>query len=419
MTASRLVPVRKRVTITLDGDRIEADEGEPVASALVAADRLVLARSPKLHRPRGPSCLRGGCDGCLSRVDGVPNVMTCLVPAREGMRIETQNVIGTRNVDLLRVTDWFFPNGIDHHHFLAGVPGAGTVMQAIARRVAGLGHLPESTAPVPPGERRSIDALVVGGGAAGIAAASVLASKGASVVLADDGVRLGGSLRALGVDAVSRAKSAFPLDRVDVRSATVVAGIYERDALLVGPAGAAILTPRVFVLATGTHDGQAMFEGNDLPGVMSARAAATLAAEGIAVGARLVIAGDGAFAKAASRHLASRSEITRVRVDELLRTEGSTRLGGVVVRDGSGERRLRADALAIDMDGAPAFELASQLGARMTWSERGFTPVFDETGQCADGAYVAGELRGVPVDEERLLESGRMAGDAGLRSLLR
>ena len=56
-------------------------------------------------------------------VDGEPNVMTCLRRARGGERIETQNVVGSRKADLLRVTDWFFPNGLDHHHFMAGVPG--------------------------------------------------------------------------------------------------------------------------------------------------------------------------------------------------------------------------------------------------------------------------------------------------------
>ena len=142
MTASRFVPIERRVSVRLDGRTIAAAEGEPLAQALVAVDCVALARSPKLHRPRGPSCFRGACDGCLARVDGVPNVMTCLVPAREGATVETQNVLGTRTVDLLRVTDWFFPNGIDHHHFLVGVPGASSLMQTIARRIAGLGVLP-------------------------------------------------------------------------------------------------------------------------------------------------------------------------------------------------------------------------------------------------------------------------------------
>ena len=77
--------VRDPVTFRFDGDDVIAERGEPVAAALVASGRIALARSPKFHRPRGPSCFRAACDGCLARVDGVPNVMTCLTPAREGM----------------------------------------------------------------------------------------------------------------------------------------------------------------------------------------------------------------------------------------------------------------------------------------------------------------------------------------------
>ncbi|MGO8992824.1 MAG: (2Fe-2S)-binding protein, partial [Polyangiaceae bacterium] len=73
----RLVPPRDAVSITLDGERIVAERGEPIAAALLGAGKWTLARSPKFHRPRGPSCMRGACDGCLARVDGVANVMTC------------------------------------------------------------------------------------------------------------------------------------------------------------------------------------------------------------------------------------------------------------------------------------------------------------------------------------------------------
>src|SRR5678815_669997 len=105
----RLSAPREPVELFDDGESFLAERGESLAAALMAADRLPLARSPKLHRPRGPYCLRGGCDGCLARVDGVPNVMTCLRAARGGERIETQNVVGSRTADLLRVTAWFFP----------------------------------------------------------------------------------------------------------------------------------------------------------------------------------------------------------------------------------------------------------------------------------------------------------------------
>ncbi len=139
---TRLRPPSDPVTILLDGRRLIAGRGEPAAVALIAEGNVALARSPKFHRPRGPSCLRAACDGCLARVNGVPNVMTCRVPATEGMLIETQNVVGSRDVDLFRMADWFFPEGMNHHELFAGVPGVERVMQALARRVAGLGRLP-------------------------------------------------------------------------------------------------------------------------------------------------------------------------------------------------------------------------------------------------------------------------------------
>src|SRR5438045_3281368 len=176
------------VTLTLDGETVEAERGEPLALSLLAADKAILARSPKLHRPRGPSCFRGACDGCLARVDGVPNVMTCLVPAGGGERIDSQNVMGSRKADLLRVTDWFFAKGIDHHHLMAGVPGLGDVMQSFARKVAGLGRVPSEPEAARPARRIEVDAAIVGGGVAGIAAASAIASAGRSALLVDDGI---------------------------------------------------------------------------------------------------------------------------------------------------------------------------------------------------------------------------------------
>src|SRR5690242_20900494 len=103
--------------------------------------------------------------------------MTCLRPAAGGERIETQNVIGSRESDLLRLTDWFFPKGIDHHHLMAGIPGVSSVMQAFARKLAGLGKLPD--APTAPKEARRLDTevLVIGGGLAGRVVASTLAAQ--------------------------------------------------------------------------------------------------------------------------------------------------------------------------------------------------------------------------------------------------
>ncbi len=156
---SRIEPPKHPVEFEFDGETITAERGEPMAFALIAADRLALSRSPKLHRPHGPYCLRGGCDGCSLRVNGEPNVITCLRPCQGGERAETQNVLGSRKMDLMRVTDWFFPRGIDHHHFMAGVPAASFVVQKIARHVAGLGRLPDHVEPRGIARREQADVL--------------------------------------------------------------------------------------------------------------------------------------------------------------------------------------------------------------------------------------------------------------------
>ncbi len=115
--------------------------------------------------------------------------MACQTPAAEGQTVETQNVVGSRELDVLGATDYLFPRGMDHHRLFAGVRGVSSLVQAFARRVSGLGRLADDPEPARPGTRREIDVLVVGGGTAGLAAAAELGPRG---LLADDQLELGG-----------------------------------------------------------------------------------------------------------------------------------------------------------------------------------------------------------------------------------
>ncbi len=408
----RLAKLHHPVTITLDGEPIEAEEGEPLAASLLAASKISFARSPKFHRPRGPACMRAACDGCLARVDDVPNVMTCLHPAREGTRVQVQNTLGSREVDLLRVTDWFFPEGIDHHHLFAGVPGVQSVMQVFARRVAGLGQLPGAIAPARVARRREVDVVVVGGGPAGSAVATRLVNAGRSVELLDDAIVPGGALRALGPDDVGAwrgitdgfaACAGARSQRLVVRPATVAGGLYGDDLLVVGPEGAEVLAPRALVLATGAHDGVLAFEGNDLPGILSARAAGVLAQLGVVPGERVVIvvsAGGGPFGEALGRtlgHHEGRCEVAVVH-GEPVRAAGSSRVRSVTVLQDGRETKLRADALVVDAPRSPSYELAEQAGATLLHEPRGFVARASggkiRGGAGSLGVWVVGEAAG-------------------------
>jgi sarcosine oxidase subunit alpha len=406
---------RDPVTIHFDGKPLVAERGEPVAAALLAAGNMVLARSSKFHRPRGPSCFRGACDGCLARVNETPNTMTCLVRAEEGLTVHSQNTLGSREVDLLRVTDWFFPEGMNHHELFAGVPGVQQVMQAFARRVAGLGRLPKENAPPRQAARRELDALVVGGGPAGVAAAVALSKRGREVEVIDDALEVGGGMRALGADeALTRAwaptrdalLAAIETGAIRLRCETTAAGMFGDDMLIAGPEGAEVLRARTIVLAPGAHDGVLAFEGNDLPGVMSARAAGWLLSYGVVVGERAAVVvseGGGPFGEAFARGVKASGIACEVTVvhGTPVRIDGSAHVRSVLVRTERGDRELAVDTVILDAPRAPAYEICAQAGATLRHEARGYV-VANEHGRIRDGVWAVGEVVGTPLDPARM-----------------
>jgi predicted molibdopterin-dependent oxidoreductase YjgC len=81
----------RRVRLLLDGEPIEAREGETVAAALLAAERVVLRRTARRGEPRGAFCGMGICFDCLVEIDGRANLQACLVTVADGMQIQTQH----------------------------------------------------------------------------------------------------------------------------------------------------------------------------------------------------------------------------------------------------------------------------------------------------------------------------------------
>jgi predicted molibdopterin-dependent oxidoreductase YjgC len=85
----------KQIAFTFDGTPVLALEGDSVAAALLAAGIRICRTTPVSGTPRGPYCMMGVCFECLVRIDEVDNRQGCLVPVREGMKVETQ--IGPHN----------------------------------------------------------------------------------------------------------------------------------------------------------------------------------------------------------------------------------------------------------------------------------------------------------------------------------
>ena len=78
------------VEIEVDGKKIPAIEGEPIAAALTAAGIRTLRITKKFAEPRGVTCAIGRCTDCIMEVDGRPNVRTCVTSVKAGMIIRTR-----------------------------------------------------------------------------------------------------------------------------------------------------------------------------------------------------------------------------------------------------------------------------------------------------------------------------------------
>ncbi|MEW2586885.1 (2Fe-2S)-binding protein [Streptomyces virginiae] len=84
--------------ITFDGRELPAQEGQSVAAVLWGAGILAWRTTREGGAPRGAFCGIGSCYDCLVTVNGLPNQRACLVPARPGDAVTTQE--GTGRADL-------------------------------------------------------------------------------------------------------------------------------------------------------------------------------------------------------------------------------------------------------------------------------------------------------------------------------
>lgn len=86
----------KQVTFSFDGKEMKGCEGESIAAALHAAGVMTHRYTAKQHKPRGVFCCIGRCTDCVMIVNGQPNVRTCITPLEEGISVETQYGVQTK-----------------------------------------------------------------------------------------------------------------------------------------------------------------------------------------------------------------------------------------------------------------------------------------------------------------------------------
>lgn len=78
---------RPVIRLTLDGARIEGQQGDTLLTALLAGGAGHLRESEFGDGPRAGFCLMGACQDCWVVVEGMGRVRACVTLAQDGMKV--------------------------------------------------------------------------------------------------------------------------------------------------------------------------------------------------------------------------------------------------------------------------------------------------------------------------------------------
>ena len=433
-----LIDRRRALSFSFDGTTYLGFEGDVIASALLAGGRMVMSRSFKYHRPRGPLTMAGHDVNSLVQVGVEPNVRGDRHRISANMAVTSINRVGPLDRDWLAVIGLFsrfLPVGFYYKTFFRP-RGAWAFFEKPIRALAGLGRLdPRAHHAYFDKSYLFCDTLVVGGGPAGLEAAIAAAESGADTLLIEEWPQVGGSLlfgRVNGSreEAVARRATlltrAAALPNLRLMTDTVVSGLFaDHWASAIQGNRLYKIRARQTVLATGAYDQPLVFKNNDLPGIMFSDAAQRLMRlYGVAPGKRVVIAAANRFgfdtaldlldagvevaAVVDMRQGATNDEtaplvsrgVRILKSHGLQAARGKRRVEAVaLLRDEAGRMApewIACDTLLMSVGYTPALNLACHTGARAVYDPR--IAMHRAVGLPA-GLSLAGAVAGIWADD--------------------
>ncbi len=245
------IPERETIEFTWQGQKLQAQAGETIATALFANGIRTFGYHPKDGSPQGIFCANGQCAQCMVIADGLP-LKSCMALVQPGMAVEPVTA-------------------------LPKLPDAPPVKEFKAT------------------ENLQVDCLIIGGGPAGLSAAIELGQRGIQTLVLDDKHRLGGKLvlqthrffgsinacyaGTRGIDiATILADDVAKIPAVSTwLNSTAVAVFSDKKVGVVRDGKDYVLIePKTILVATGAREKSLTFKGNTLPGVYGAGAFQTL-----------------------------------------------------------------------------------------------------------------------------------------------
>lgn len=416
----------RTLRFSFNGREVHGFAGDTVASALLAGGHVHVARSYKLHRPRGVfSCgveepnalLDVGLGG-----ERTPDTRATDIEAADGLVCQPGNAWPSLNLDIAAINARFaslLPAGFYYKTFMWP---HWYLFEPTIRAMAGLGVAADAADADRYDEvSRQAEVLVVGGGAAGAQAALAAARTGARVLLLEASPQLAEAeaLRAAGVECHTRCTVYGLYDHGLATAVQTVAGVV-RERLWK-------IRARRTIVANGAFERPMLFPDNDRPGVMLASAVEQYAVRyGVACGRRIVVATacDSGYRTA---HVLKAAGIYVAAIVDVRERSGAEAPAGVAVHRASaivavtGRRAVRSVTIAPQAGGAlhtiaadciasaggwtPAVNLYSMAGGKLRWVAESsmFVPALalpgvEMVGSCA-GDFGATDVPGsVPAD---------------------
>lgn len=293
--------------------------------------------------------------------------------------------------------------------------------------------------------------LIIGGGAAGLAAATAISGK--KVLIVDDNPKLGGQIWRAEMGRIKHPEARQLIEKIEnkqisiINNATVFGSKDNKTLLAETPNGTVELSFEKLILATGARERFLPFPNWTLPNIFGAGGLQAMVKGGFSVeGKRIVVAGTGALLLAVAEYLKAKGaqvlliaeQTSQVKLAKfgfslltqpkkltqaislktklfgvkyltdcyVVSAEGNNKLEAVNLKRNGKTWRVECDLLACGFHLVPNIELALLLGSKI---ENGFVKVNEFQQTSVENIFCAGEQTGIGGVEISLIE-GKIAG---------